>query len=357
MTTESRGMTAALKIARHVVLLLPTIALLTHEVSAQTVTDTPTPTPMNTPTSTATSTATSCRGDAPVVAPVTSPTDQLQQVILFCGRIVGFSSMEVFSEAGSATDIRFGAGCPPCPNPGNASCNQGTVPLLPNQTNHITVCQDNNSGCGISRCVTVDVNNDPLTIVQVLTTPTETPTSAPTPTPTATLPAGCPAEPAAGCRTAMKSRVILDENADTTKDRLLWKWVRGQATSQEFGDPTATAAYSLCMYDGSALLLGAGIPPSATKWSALGSTGYAYRDSAGGADGIDQVLLKGSLQNNAKVRVKGKGSNVPHVTLGNLPLPVTVQLHNRSTGLCLEGAYTTDDVIKNIATQFKAKVP
>jgi hypothetical protein len=242
--------------------------------------------------------------------------------------------------------------------------------------NHITVCQDN-GGCGVTKCVTVDVNNDPLTIVQVPTTPTnnpsETPTSTPAdtptsastptatntsvPTPTATLPAGCPAEPATGCRTPAKSLLVIEENADTTKDKLLWRWARGQATSHEFGDPTATAAYAVCVYDGSALLLGVGIPPSATKWSALGNTGFAYRDSAGSADGIDKVLLKGSAQNNAKVRVKGKGRNAPVVTLGNLPLPVRVQLQNQTSGLCLEGVYTSAGVIKNTTSQFKAKTP
>jgi hypothetical protein len=152
--------------------------------------------------------------------------------------------------------------------------------------------------------------------------------------------------------------VLIGKNADTTKDKLLWKWVNGQATSEgELGDPTTTASYALCAYDGSGFLLGAKIPPSAAHWSALGSTGYKYSDTTGSADGIDKVLLKGSTQNNAKAVLKGKGSNVPVVTLGNLPLPVTVQLHNQVSGLCLEGVYTSGGVTKNTGSQFKAKAP
>jgi hypothetical protein len=137
------------------------------------VQETPTPTATPTPTYTPTGTPTSCYGNLPVVAPVTSPTNLLEQVIHFCGRIVGSSSMSVSSEAGSATDITFGSGCPPCP----ATCNQGTVPLLPNQTNHILVCQLNGS-CPAGGCVSVDVNGDPLEIVQVQETPTPTATPA-----------------------------------------------------------------------------------------------------------------------------------------------------------------------------------
>ncbi len=136
---------------------------------------TPTPTPEGTITATFTPTPprtpTSCRGDLPVVEPVTSPTGLLQQVIRFCGRIVGASSMTVSSEAGSAPQPVLSSGCSlPCPNPGNASCNQTTVTLLANQANHIVVCQTNGS-CG-GGCVSVDGNGHPLAIVQRLPTPT-----------------------------------------------------------------------------------------------------------------------------------------------------------------------------------------
>jgi len=51
--------------------------------------------------------------------------------------------------------------------------------------------------------------------------------------------------------------------------------------------------------------------------------------------------------------VKGKGPNLPDPPLGSLPFPVTAQLVNRETGVCMEGVF--NDAIKNDETQFKAK--
>lgn len=146
---------------------------------AQPPTDTPTLTTTQTPTPTPTSTATatSCRGVPPVVEAVTSPTNLLEQTIFFCGRIVGSSSMAAYTEAGSAQDIRFANRSCSFPCFGNASCNQGTVPLAPNQINHVTVCQGN-FFCGAGGCVTVDVSGNPLEIVQVQPTPRAIPVVA-----------------------------------------------------------------------------------------------------------------------------------------------------------------------------------
>jgi hypothetical protein len=155
--------------------------------------DTPTATPTATPTNTPTATPTSCYGSLPVVKPVPAQTDQQQLVVYFCGRIAGSSSMSACSEAGCAPDVSFGFGDPNCTVSCLATCNKGTVPLLPGQTNHITVCQQNGS-CGAGGCVTTDLNGAPL-IVEVATpsaTPTETPTASATPTITVTpTPTSC----------------------------------------------------------------------------------------------------------------------------------------------------------------------
>ena len=140
-------------------------------VLAQTATPTATQTSTPTGTQTPTWTPTSCRGDLPVVEPVMSPTNLLEQTIYFCGRIVGSSFTSASTEAGYAPDIKFASGCPPCPHPGNVSCNQATIPLAPNQINHVTVCQGNQL-CGAGGCVTIDVSGNPLEIAQILPTPT-----------------------------------------------------------------------------------------------------------------------------------------------------------------------------------------
>ena len=63
----------------------------------------------------------------------------------------------------------------------------------------------------------------------------------------------CASTPAIGCRTAAKSILVVKDNATDTKDKLIWKWIKGASTTQaEFGDPTVPvtgANIALCVYD------------------------------------------------------------------------------------------------------------
>ena len=68
---------------------------------------------------------------------------------------------------------------------------------------------------------------------------------------------------------------------------------------------------------------------------------------------MSNAIVKGSESNKSKALVKGKGPNLPDPPLGSLPFPVTAQLVNRETGVCMEGVF--NDAIKNDETQFKAK--
>ncbi len=96
--------------------------------------------------------------------PVTSPTELLEQTVFGCGRA---SFLSVCTEAGCAQQVLFGGDCTfPCA--GGGGCFHATVPLLPNHTNHITVCTPCRFG---APCVTTDGNGDPLEIVQMLPTP------------------------------------------------------------------------------------------------------------------------------------------------------------------------------------------
>ena len=100
------------------------------------------------------------------------------------------------------------------------------------------------------------------------------------------------------------------------------------------------------------------MPASAARWSALGDKGYRYRDTIGSEAGIIRILLKGSDpgEDKAKVTLKGKGVNLPDALLGGVQLPVTAQLRNTQTGLCMEGVYGPGDVVRSDSGQFKAKV-
>jgi hypothetical protein len=165
------------------------------------------------------------------------------------------------------------------------------------------------------------------------------------------VPDQCPDAPSSGCRTAAKSLLLIKDDGDNNKDKLIWKWIKGESTlDTEFGDPATSRNYALCVYDADERLISADVPPSSTKWQDL-----KYKDKPGSADGIQKIILKPSASDNSKILVKGKGANLPDTTLGSLQLPVTAQLINDETSVCFEGVYDTAEVIKNDATQFKAK--
>jgi hypothetical protein len=155
--------------------------------------------------------------------------------------------------------------------------------------------------------------------------------------------------------------VILKDNADDGKDRFLWKFGRGPALGQgDFGDPTGTTSYALCVYDDGALVMEVQVAPSGSLWSAVSSKGWQYKDETGGQGGVTKGKLLGGGAGKSKVQVKGKGGNVP------LPAPVSgtqflaattsvqAQLHG-SNGACYETAFTPAEVIRNDGRQFKSK--
>ncbi len=170
-----------------------------------------------------------------------------------------------------------------------------------------------------------------------------------------------PLLPSAGCRLPgssllmVKNRTVGPPDPDR-QDNLVWKWLRGEPTSQvDFGVPTGTAQYTLCLYAGTtgALVADATVPPDPVRWRPFTTKGYKYKDGAGVADGIRKVVLKGSTEYKAAALVKGKGANLPDPSLP-LALPVTAQLVNSQTGICWEATYDTAQVKRNDSGQFKA---
>jgi len=165
--------------------------------------------------------------------------------------------------------------------------------------------------------------------------------------------------PVGGCRTALKSILILKDKSPDSKDKLVWKWVKGQSTTQEeFGVPTGTTQYALCVHAGTtaALLAHYTVPGDAMKWAPIGTNGYKYTDPTASASGITKVLLKGSAQDKSKCLVKGKGTNLDDFDLTDLVDPVTVQLVNSANSTCFQSTFGAADFIKfNDPAQFKAK--
>jgi cysteine-rich repeat protein len=161
--------------------------------------------------------------------------------------------------------------------------------------------------------------------------------------------------PATGCLQALKSVVLIKDDAeDDSRDKLLWKWIKGGALAQEeFADPTGSDGYALCIYAGTgqALIADAALP-AGMGWSAIGDKGYKFKGSS--PDGLALAVLKGGDADKSKALAKGKGATLPDPVLP-LAYPVTVQLKKDGAPLCLESRFTAEHEKRNDAKQFKAK--
>lgn len=164
----------------------------------------------------------------------------------------------------------------------------------------------------------------------------------------------CAAAPAMGCRPSLKSILVIKDNANNAKDKLVWKWIKGQTTSTaEFGDPAmGTANIALCVYDNGALE-GATLVAPGSGWSPISTKGYKFTDKPGTQDGIQKIILKASTNNKSKALVKGKGGNLPDIA-PPLTGPVTVQLVNSQSGICWESVFNAP-FLKNVPGSFKGK--
>lgn len=173
----------------------------------------------------------------------------------------------------------------------------------------------------------------------------------------------CGPTPAIGCRTPIvadaASLAIVRKGADR-RHALDWRWNQGPATTlAEFGLPTTTDAYLLCVYDGSAApqpLLALAAPPDddcfgVPCWDAANS-GFVYKDRLRTPDGVQLVRLRaGAEDGTAAIAVTGRGASL---ALPALPLttPVVVQLANVATGACWQATYDAPSV--NDGERFRA---
>src|SRR5262249_26790935 len=164
----------------------------------------------------------------------------------------------------------------------------------------------------------------------------------------------CPATPLTRCRVPIapqRAKILLSRGSTRSRDRLLWKWPNGAATSKDdFGNPTVEggSSYVLCLYAESGAaplplrmehgLPAGGVCNGAPCWQDDRS-GYSYGDrTASHAPGLVSVKMMAGRDGRASVQVKGSGAGLG---LPTLPLPqdakVTVQLIGSST--CWQAQY------------------
>jgi phospholipase C len=184
------------------------------------------------------------------------------------------------------------------------------------------------------------------------TLPTTTTTTTTTSTTTTTT-FGCGPTPTSGCQASASAKGKLQLG----KGKLKWKWVSSaDVATSDFGDPTTTMDYVLCLYDASSEKLSAMAPAGGTCgtkpcWKPSSTVGFKYADKDGTPDGLTKVGLKSGAAGHAKIQVKGGGANLQLPTLP-LTTPVVVQLRQSSSSACWEATYST---ATNTSTGFKAK--
>ncbi|MFQ5479382.1 MAG: sialidase family protein [Candidatus Binatia bacterium] len=176
----------------------------------------------------------------------------------------------------------------------------------------------------------------------------------------------CSEIPLSGCFQPVvpnKGVLLLKDKTPDKKDRLTWKWKKGEATTfQDFGDPIGGDDYRLCVYDSSGpnssnqLLVAALAPAGGTCgtkpcWQPKDVRGYRYKDPELSPSGVKSVVLKAGDLGKARVVVKAKGVALE---LPVLPLQpsVLVQLKS-SNGQCWESEFIAPK--KNDSSVFKSK--
>jgi len=173
----------------------------------------------------------------------------------------------------------------------------------------------------------------------------------------------CAGTPAAGCLSAGKSVLLIRDTRPagaSSRDALVWTWANGPAVDQsDFGDPTTSASYALCVYAGAKLAVEVNVAAGG-KWSATGSTGYKFSDPTGRQDGTRSIKARRGAAGKARLLYVGKGANLP-LRPDLLPLDgsggVMVQMRNSESDTCWEAGFAAASVRKNTAKLVKAKLP
>jgi hypothetical protein len=150
-------------------------------------------------------------------------------------------------------------------------------------------------------------------------------------------PVPCAPAPLLGCRSPSepgKSQLSMKKGATDAKDSLSWKWSKGSATTlADFGDPTRTDGYALCIYDGASSLVftasaaaGGACKKGKPCWKASGTKGFKYADGDLTPQGVQKLQLQSGIDGKAKIAFGGKGALLGMPALDALAFPLVVQL-------------------------------
>jgi cysteine-rich repeat protein len=166
---------------------------------------------------------------------------------------------------------------------------------------------------------------------------------------------GCAPDDPPACRTASSSLVtITDVSAGRGAPRASWLW-KGPTSLADFGDPTVSSSYELCVLDrsgGTATLREhEAFPSGSASWAPSGH-GFMFHLSTPSTRNAQTLRLRASGSGKGNIRLKDRSGDI---TVGGTPYAedpdVTLRLRN-SDGMCWNAHYPTSRL--NDGMQFKA---
>ncbi len=170
----------------------------------------------------------------------------------------------------------------------------------------------------------------------------------------------CTSTPATGCLASKAGTLHVRRPIKPSQHSLSFTWTNGPSlTKTDFGTPTTTDGYTLCLYDSGLLL--ASLPVAAGGlcgthpcWEAT-TAGYRFSDAAGKQGGMRSIALRASSNAKSRIAAKAKGSSLPAIDLGGWTL-VTAKLVHEGAGPCFEATFAGAGIKKNTTAGFKGSV-
>jgi hypothetical protein len=142
------------------------------------------------------------------------------------------------------------------------------------------------------------------------------------------------------------------------KNKLVWQWLRGAATTiADFGHPETTDDYRLCIYSGGTLFAEAAAPAGGRCGVGVpcwrtGARTLRYRNRDLLPDGLRSLTLRTGEAERAQILAQGQGAELDLPPLAGLASPVVVEV-KRASGACFAARYTFPPALENGSSVFR----
>jgi hypothetical protein len=175
----------------------------------------------------------------------------------------------------------------------------------------------------------------------------------------------CPSRPREGCEVAESSAILVRDDADDSKDLLVWRW-RGttKSTELDIGDPSETTAVGLCVYDsfeGHRFLQTALRVEPGGPWDRRRSGAWHYTSTGQSSSGVTRIGARTSKSGKTRFGLKARGKRIPlplepatRAKLYHKDRDVLVQLVTTANDRCWQSSFAT--AAENTTVSFAAPV-